>query len=99
MSQANPRFDEDVVRFEDFVEILNPKEMECLCLRCEGDKFKDIADKLGISPVTVRNYNTSIFNKTGIHSAIVLCQILRAAKQRTAEIGGGRHAHTIKYKS
>lgn len=83
MGIPNPIFDENTVSYEDFEAALRPKEMECLCLRCDGKSLKAIALALGISQFTVRNYMTSIYDKTGIRKPLILCQILQLAKKRT----------------
>jgi pimeloyl-ACP methyl ester carboxylesterase/DNA-binding CsgD family transcriptional regulator len=56
---------------------LTPRESEVLSLIAEGLKNDEIADRLFISPKTVRNHNTRIFSKLQVNSrakAIVLAR-------------------------
>src|SRR5699024_8239101 len=56
---------------------LTPRECEVLDLIAKGLKNEEIADRLYISPKTVRNHNTRIFHKLQVDSrakAIVLAR-------------------------
>lgn len=76
-------FDESTVVYEDFESLLTPRELQCLRLRSEGKTLKQIGLELGIGEFTVRNYMTSIYDKTGIRVALTLCHILRIAERRS----------------
>lgn len=47
---------------------LTPREREVLELVAQGWTNEEIADALGVSPTTVRNYVASIYGKTGVRS-------------------------------
>jgi len=47
---------------------LSKREQETLALLAEGFRYKEIADKLGISPFTVREYVHSIYQKLHVSS-------------------------------
>lgn len=63
---------------------LTPRECEVLNLIAKGFKNDEIADQLYISPKTVRNHNTRIFNKLQVDSrskAIVLAREAGVGKE------------------
>ncbi len=49
---------------------LSKREQETLALLAEGFRYKEIADKLGISPNTVREYVHSIYQKLHVSSRL-----------------------------
>ena len=48
---------------------LSARETEVLALFVEGSSREEIADALSISPYTVKRHVSSIYEKTGVHSA------------------------------
>ena len=50
------------------LESLTPRENELVHLLAEGYRYKEIADKLGLSIETVRTYIRAIYNKLQVHS-------------------------------
>ncbi|MCW9706118.1 response regulator transcription factor [Aliifodinibius sp. 1BSP15-2V2] len=63
---------------------LTPRECEVLDLIAKGLKNEEIADQLYISPKTVRNHNTRIFDKLQVDSrakAIVLAREAGVGKE------------------
>ena len=51
---------------------LTPREQEVMRLLAEGLSYKEIAEKLFISPKTVENHRTNIMNKLDLHSTMEL---------------------------
>ncbi len=47
---------------------LSPREIQVMELLLDGHPREEIADILGLSPHTVKNYSTSMYGKLGIHS-------------------------------
>jgi DNA-binding NarL/FixJ family response regulator len=45
---------------------LTPREREVVGLLCEGLRYKQIADRLAVTDVTVRHHLTSVFSKLGV---------------------------------
>jgi DNA-binding NarL/FixJ family response regulator len=45
---------------------LSPREREIVQCVSQGQSNKEVADQLGISPITVRHHLTSIFSKLGV---------------------------------
>lgn len=50
------------------LESLTPRESELVHLLAEGYRYKEIADKLGLSIETVRTYIRAVYNKLQVHS-------------------------------
>lgn len=50
------------------LESLTPRENELVHLLAEGYRYKEIADRLGLSIETVRTYIRAIYNKLQVHS-------------------------------
>jgi LuxR family maltose regulon positive regulatory protein len=50
------------------VEPLSDRELEVLALIAEGLPNRDIAERLHISPSTVKSHTASIYGKLGVHS-------------------------------
>ena len=61
----------------DAADPLTEREKEICSLIAEGLTNKQIADRLYISEGTVKNYISSIYDKTGIHDRVKLTIALR----------------------
>jgi DNA-binding CsgD family transcriptional regulator len=55
---------------------LSPRQWEILALLVEGERVRDIAAALYLSPSTIRNHLTAIFQKVGVHSQTELLAML-----------------------
>jgi two-component system, NarL family, invasion response regulator UvrY len=64
--------------------VLNEKEREFLRWTCSELSYKDIAEKMFISPRTVDDYRQSLFNKLKVHSRVGL--VMYAIKSRIVEV-------------
>jgi DNA-binding NarL/FixJ family response regulator len=62
---------------------LSNREREALALLAEGFRYKEIADKMGISPNTVREYVHSIYQK--LHVSSRLEAVLKYQRDPTAK--------------
>jgi DNA-binding NarL/FixJ family response regulator len=51
---------------------LTGREMEVIRMVCEGLNNKEIAERLSISPLTVRHHLSSIYRKLGVASRLKL---------------------------
>ena len=51
-------------------EYLTRRELECLALLVDGLGSQAIADRLGVSPATVRTYVQAVLTKLGVHSRL-----------------------------
>ncbi len=49
---------------------LTPREIEILRLMTSGANTKTMAERLHVSPATVRNHGKDIFGKLGVHSRL-----------------------------
>lgn len=49
---------------------LTPRERECLALIVDGHGSRAIAERLGVSPATVRTYVQAVLTKLGVHSRL-----------------------------
>jgi PAS domain S-box-containing protein len=49
---------------------LTPRELEVLRLLATGANTKSAADKLGVSPATIRNHVQNLLGKLGVHSRL-----------------------------
>ena len=58
--------------------LLSARERQVLALLGQGYRPRSIAEKLGVSPDTVRNHLKSMFRKTGTHSQEELTEMLRS---------------------
>lgn len=63
---------------------LNEKESEVLRLICAGYSNEEIAEKIFLSISSVKNYKTSLFNKTGSKNIAEL--IINAVKNKLVEL-------------
>jgi DNA-binding NarL/FixJ family response regulator len=61
-------------------EILSDREIEILKLMVEGLDYKQIADKLFISPLTVRSHTKNIYDKLHVNSKAQAIQIAHKYK-------------------
>lgn len=64
--------------------VLNEKEREFLRWTCSELSYKDIAEKMFVSPRTVDDYRQSLFNKLKVHSRVGL--VMYAIKNKVVEI-------------
>ena len=64
--------------------VLNEKEREFLRWTCSELSYKEIAEKMFISPRTVDDYRQSLFNKLKVHSRVGL--VMYAIKNGVAEL-------------
>ena len=64
--------------------VLNEREREFMRLTCSELSYKEIAEKMNISPRTVDDYRQSLFNKLKVHSRVGL--VMYAIKNGIAEI-------------
>lgn len=64
--------------------VLNEKEREFLRWTCSELSYKDIADKMSLSPRTIDDYRQTLFNKLNVHSRVGL--VMYAIKNGIAEI-------------
>jgi DNA-binding NarL/FixJ family response regulator len=63
---------------------LTPRELEIVSLIGEGLRNDDIARRLGITPKTVKNHLTALFDKVGVQSRLEL--VVYAYQHRLARI-------------
>jgi DNA-binding CsgD family transcriptional regulator len=66
------------VRTDSPLRLLSARERQVLALLGQGYRPRSIAEKLGVSPDTVRNHLKSMFRKTGTHSQEELTEMLRS---------------------
>ncbi len=64
--------------------VLNEKEREFLRWTCSELSYKDIAEKMFVSPRTVDDYRQSLFNKLKVHSRVGL--VMYAIKNGIVEV-------------
>lgn len=64
--------------------VLNEKEKEFLRWTCSELSYKEIAEKMYLSPRTIDDYRQSLFNKLKVHSRVGL--VMYAIKNEIAEI-------------
>lgn len=64
--------------------VLNEKEREFLRHTCTELSYKDIADKMNLSPRTIDDYRQSLFNKLDVHSRVGL--VMYAIRSGIVEI-------------
>ena len=64
--------------------VLNEREREFMRHSCSEMSYKEIAEKMNISPRTVDDYRQSLFNKLKVHSRVGL--VMYAIKNGIAEI-------------
>jgi DNA-binding NarL/FixJ family response regulator len=64
--------------------LLNEREKDFLRLACTELTYKDIAEKMNLSPRTVDDYRQSLFNKLKVHSRVGL--VLYAIRNGIAEV-------------
>ncbi len=61
------------------IDALSAREQESLTLLAQGKNAKEIAVKLGISVRTAENYQSGLFAKLGLNSAVDLVRLAQAA--------------------
>lgn len=64
--------------------VLNEKEKDFLRWTCSELSYKEIAEKMYLSPRTIDDYRQSLFNKLKVHSRVGL--VMYAIKNEIAEI-------------
>jgi DNA-binding NarL/FixJ family response regulator len=64
--------------------LLNEREKEFLRLACTELTYKDIAEKMNLSPRTVDDYRQSLFTRLRVHSRVGL--VLYAIREGIAEV-------------
>ena len=64
--------------------VLNEKEREFLRWVCSELSYKDIAEKMFVSPRTVDDYRQALFNKLKVHSRVGL--VMYAIKNKIVEV-------------
>jgi DNA-binding NarL/FixJ family response regulator len=64
--------------------VLNEREREFMRLTCSELSYKEIAEKMNLSPRTVDDYRQSLFNRLKVHSRVGL--VMYAIKNGIAEI-------------
>jgi two-component system invasion response regulator UvrY len=64
--------------------VLNEKEREFLRWTCTELAYKDIAEKMNLSPRTIDDYRQSLFNKLKVHSRVGL--VMYAIKNGIVEL-------------
>jgi two-component system, NarL family, response regulator DegU len=70
-------------------DLLSPRELEVVTLLAEGLTNRDIASELKISPNTVRNYLSQIFDKVGVSTRTELVRFaLASGSSRVANTPG-----------
>lgn len=69
--------------------LLSPREEEVLGWLGRGMKFDQIANRLHISPHTMRGYVKTIYNKAGVHSVRELIMQQRVDESRDAGMKAG----------
>ena len=65
-----PTYQQDVTAAGCYAEHITPREIQILHLMAQGSMNKEIADRLCISPETVKKHVKNIFQKTGAHNRI-----------------------------
>jgi two-component system, NarL family, invasion response regulator UvrY len=65
--------------------LLNEREKEFLCWACTELTYKDIAEKMNLSPRTIDDYRQSLFTKLKVHSRVGL--VMYAIRNKIVEIG------------
>lgn len=64
-------------------ERFSTRQWEILTRLIKGERVRDIANALYLSPSTVRNHLTAIYRKFGVHSqAELLAKVLKAPTER-----------------
>jgi two-component system, NarL family, invasion response regulator UvrY len=74
----------DVVNVEERELVLNEKEKEFLKWTCSELSYKEIAEKMYVSPRTVDDYRQSLFAKLKVHSRVGL--VMYAIKNKIIEL-------------
>ena len=65
-------------------QVLNEREREFLRWTCSELSYKEIAEKMFLSPRTIDDYRQSLFNRLNVHSRVGL--VMYAIKNNIAEI-------------
>lgn len=81
----------------DRVAALTAREREILDCIAEGRTNGDIAQRLSISPNTVRNHIVSIFGKLGVRSRTEAAAVLHQIKSVWRSVGGPEQGSAASY--
>ncbi len=85
------------------VQSLTPREREVARLVSDGLSNSEVAQRLGLSIHTVKNYLFSVFDKIGVSNRAELILYLLASnalpKKRATETTGGRSRHHLRHES
>lgn len=74
---------------ERLVESLTPREQEVLRCMVAGLGRKAVAERLYLSPHTVRTHMQNVLGKLGVHSTLAAVALARRAGVGPADLGGG----------
>jgi two-component system nitrate/nitrite response regulator NarL len=77
---------ETPVYLQRVIELLTPREMECLSMIASGLDTAAMAQSLGVSQPTVRSHVQSVLNKLGVHSRLEVAAI--ASRYRLVNVAG-----------
>ncbi|MEV6313893.1 response regulator transcription factor [Streptomyces sp. NPDC051776] len=73
---------------ERLVESLTPREREVLCCMVAGLGRKAVAERLYLSPHTVRTHMQNVLGKLGVHSTLAAVALARRAGVGPADLAG-----------
>ncbi|MEU6079009.1 response regulator transcription factor [Streptomyces sp. NPDC047108] len=73
---------------EQLVESLTPREREVLCCMVAGLGRKAVAERLYLSPHTVRTHMQNVLGKLGVHSTLAAVALARRAGVGPADLAG-----------
>jgi DNA-binding NarL/FixJ family response regulator len=59
---------------------ISPRESEIIDLLCAGCTNQEIANRLFISPATVKDHVYNIFRKTGVRNRVELTNLMRVTR-------------------
>ena len=70
-------------RTEDDAAALTPREQEVIALVADGLRNSEIAERLWVSPATVRKHLENIYDKLGVHTrTAAVAQVQRSSNGR-----------------
>lgn len=75
-----------ILKHKDDIEELKERELEFIKLSCSDMTYKEIAEKMFLSPKTIENYRESVFNKLGVKNRVGL--VLFAIKNKIYSFHG-----------
>lgn len=77
---------------ERLVDSLTPRELEVLRCMVAGLGRKAVAERLFLSPHTVRTHMQNVLGKLGVHSTLAAVALARRAGVGPVDLGGGTDA-------